>query len=176
MRVSRPTNSSLLCALALAVVAAACGDRPADKKPDVTSADVIAGAAESYDEFVSAEGKFAVDFPAVWKGNYTGVPHADTTYGSHFILDFRFKPDAAAKLRPQTLLVIRIFTPAAWAKQSARPGPPIGVKVQARGNDVYVVSLAGSNPYPTGSPAATLFDKMMLAVVQAPVPLRVTPR
>ena len=176
MRVSRPTNSSLLCALALGFAVAACGDRPADKKPDVTSADVIAGTAQSFDEFVSPEGKFAVAFPAVWKGNYTGVPHADTAFGSHFILEFRFKPDAATKLPPQTLLAIRIFTPAAWAKASARPGQTIGVKVQARGNDVYVLSLAGSNPYPTGSPSAALFDKMMLAVMQDPVPLRVTPR
>jgi hypothetical protein len=174
MRVLRPTN--LLCALALGVVAAACGDRPADKKPDVTSADVIAGTAQSYDEFVSPEGKFAVSFPAVWKGNYTAVPHADTAYGSHFILEFRFKPDPAAKLPPQTLLAIRVFTPAAWAKASARPGQSIGVKVQARDNDVYVLSLAGSNPYPTGSPSATLFDKMMLAVMQDSAPLRVTPR
>jgi hypothetical protein len=125
---------------------------------------------------VSPEGKFAVAFPGVWKGNYTGVPHADTAFGSHFILEFRFKPDPATKLPPQTLLAIRIFTPAAWAKASAKPGQTIGVKVQSRGNDVYVLSLAGSNPYPTGSPSAALFDKMMLSVMQDPVPLRVTPR
>ena len=165
-----------MCTLSLALAAAACGERPGAKQPDVTPADVVAGAAQSLDHFVSPEGKFAVDFPAVWAGNYTGTPHADTTYGSHFILDFRFKPDPAWKVAPQTLLVIRIFTPDAWAKASARPGSPIGVKIQQRGNDVYVLSLAGSNPYKTGSDAAALFDKMMLAVMQDPVPLRVTPR
>ncbi|MGH7655736.1 MAG: hypothetical protein ACREN6_13840 [Gemmatimonadaceae bacterium] len=142
----------------------------------MTAADVVAGSAQSFDHFVSPEGKFAVDFPPVWAGNYTGTPHADTTYGSHFILDFRFKPDPESKLKPSTLLVIRIFTPAAWAKATARAGPTIGVKIQQRGNDVYVLSLAGSNPYPTGTPSAALFDKMMLSVMNDAVPLRVTPR
>ena len=173
---TRPTNRSLLCALALALAVSACGDRPGARKPDVTPADVVAGSAQTFDHFVSPEGKFAVDFPPVWAGNYTGAPRADTTYGSHFILEFRFKPDPAWKLKPATLLAIRVFTPAAWAKAAARPGSAIGVKIQERGNDVYVLSLAGSNPYPTGSPAAALFDKMMLAVMQDPVPLRVTPR
>ncbi len=173
---TRLTNSSFLCALALALAAAACGERPGDKKPDVTPADVVAGTAQTFDHFVSPEGKFAVDFPPVWAGHYTGTPHADTTYGSHFILDFRFKPDAGSKLDPRTLLAIRVFTPAAWAKTSAQPGPAIGVKIQEHGNSVYVLSLAGSNPYKTGTAPAELFDKMMLAVMNDPVPLRVTPR
>ena len=150
--------------LALAFALTACGDRPVTKKGDITPADVIAGAAESLDHFESAEGKFGVDFPAVWKGNYTGTPHADTTFGSRFYLDLRFKPDPSMKVQPRTLLVIRIFTPDAWAKAAARPGPPIGIKLTDRGNDVYVVSLATGNPYQTGTPAADLFDKMMLAV------------
>jgi hypothetical protein len=173
---TRPNNSILLCAFALVIGAAACGERPGDKKPDVTPADVVAGSAQTFDRFVSPEGKFAVDFPPVWAGHYTGTPHADTTYGSHFIEDFRFKPEPGEKIGPQTLLAVRIFTPAAWARVSARPGPAVGVKIQQRGNDVYVLSLAGSNPYKTGSEAAGLFDKMMLAVMQDPVPLRVTPR
>ena len=171
----RPTHSSLR-ALALALAVCACGDRPGARQPDVTPADVIAGSAQAFDHFVSPEGRFAVDFPPEWAGHYTGTPHADTQFGSHFIVDFRFKPDPAWKVEPQTLLVIRIFTPAAWARISARPGPAIGAKIQQRGNDVYVLSLAGSNPYPTGSPAAALFDKMMLAVVNDRVPLRLTPR
>ncbi|MFI5233596.1 MAG: hypothetical protein ACHQSE_13905 [Gemmatimonadales bacterium] len=176
MLLTRPTNRSLVCAIALALAASACGERPGAKKPDVTPADVVAGSAQSFDHFVSPEGKFAVDFPPVWAGNYTGTPHADTTYGSHFILEFRFKPNPAWKVQPQTLLAIRTFTSAAWAKTSARPGPAIGVKIQEHGNDVYVLSLAGSNPYKVGTDAAALFDKMMLAVMQDPVPLRVTPR
>jgi hypothetical protein len=176
MGVVRPMKSSLLCALALALASTACGERPVTKKGDITPADVIAGSAQSLDHFESAEGKFAVDFPPAWKGNYTGVAHADTTYGSRFIVDFRFKPDPSWKVDPRTLLAIRIFTPDAWAKAFARPGPAIGVKLKERGNDVFVLSLAGSNPYKTGTPAATLFDQMMLAVINDAVPLRLTPR
>jgi hypothetical protein len=163
--------------LAFALAAAACGERPATKKGDITPADVIAGAAVSLDHFESAEGKFGVDFPAVWKGNYIGVPHADTAYGSHFIVDFRFKPDPAWKVDPRTLLAIRIFTPDAWAKVTAdTTRPAIGVKLKERGSDVYVLSLAGGNPYKPGTPAAALFDQMMLAVMNDAVPLRVSPR
>lgn len=172
----RLTRISLSCMLALAVAATACGERPAAKKGDVTSADVIAGSAQSFDHYASAEGKFAIDFPPVWQGNYVAIPHADTTQGSHFLLEFRLKPDPAWKVQPKTLLVIRVFTPKAWAKLAAQPGPPIGVKLQERGDDVYVLSLAGSNPYDAGTDAAKLFDKMMLAVIQDPTPLRLTPR
>ena len=172
----RLTNRSLMCALALSLATAACGDRPGAKTPDVTPADVVAGAAQTFDHYVSTEGKFAVDFPPVWAGHYAGAEHANSEFGAHFIVDFRFKPDSAWKVEPKTLLTIRVFTPAAWARASSRPGSPIGVKIQQQGNNVYVLSLAGSNPYKTGSEAAALFDKMMLAVVNDPVPLRVTPR
>ena len=176
MRVVRPTKTPLMCALALVLASTACGERPVTKKGDITPADVIAGAAVSLDHFESAEGKFAVDFPAVWKGNYTGVPHPDTTFGSRFILDFRFKPDPAWKVEPNTLLAIRIFTSDAWTKIAANKNQMVGVMLKERGNDVFVLSLAGSNPYKPKTPAAKLFDEMMLAVINDAVPLRVTPR
>ena len=162
--------------LAIAFAATACGERPAIKKNDVTAADVIAGAAVSLDHYESAEGRFGVDFPPQWKGNYIGVAHADTTYGSRFIVDFRFKPDPSLKVEPRTLLAIRIMSPEAWAKDSAKAGPPIGVKLKQRGNDVFVLSLASENPYKPNTPAAALFDQMMLAVMNDAVPLRLTPR
>ncbi|HEX7546375.1 MAG TPA: hypothetical protein VF368_06585, partial [Gemmatimonadaceae bacterium] len=86
MRAARPVASPLLCSLAFAIALTACGERPAAKKSDVTVADVIAGVAQSFDHFESPEGKFAVDFPPVWKNNYTHLAHADTAYGSHFIV------------------------------------------------------------------------------------------
>jgi hypothetical protein len=174
MGVVRPTKSSLLCALAFALACPACGERPAAKKTDVTAADVIAGAAKSSDHFESAEGKFGIDFPPEWKGNYIGVPHSDTTFGSRAIVDFRFKPDPSMKVQSQTLLVVRIFTPDAWTKAQTRTGPPIGIKIAEHASDVFIVSLAAANPYKTGTPEAQLFDKMMLAVFNtAP---RLTPR
>jgi hypothetical protein len=165
-----------LCALTLVLVTTACGERPASKKGDVTSADVIAGAAQSFDHYESAEGKVGVDFPPVWKGNYIVVPRADTTFGSRMIIEFRFKPDPSWKVEPRTLLAIRIFSQAAWAKATARPGPAIGVKIKEHGDDVFVLSLAGTNPYKPNTPAANLFDQMMLSVANAGVPLRLSPR
>ena len=176
MGVVRPMKASLLCALVLVVASSGCGERPANRKSDVTPADVIAGAAQALDHFESPEGKFAVDFPPVWKGNYTGVAHADTTHGARFVLDLRFKPDPSWNVEPRTLMVIWIFSPEAWTRAAARPGPAIGVKLKERGNDMYVLSVAGSNPYKPGTPAATLYERMMLAVMNDPVPLRVTPR
>ncbi len=175
MGVARPIGRFFPGAFALALACVACGERPVTKKGDVTPADVIAGAAQSLDHFDSPEGKFAVDFPPVWKGNYTGVPHADTTYGSRFIVDFRFKPDPAWKVEPRTLLAVRIFTAAAWAKVAANKSQSVGMKLKERGDDVFVLSLATANPYKPGTPAATLFDQMMLAVINDPVPLRITP-
>jgi hypothetical protein len=122
------TKTPILLALAFAVTA--CGERPVTKKSDVTPADVIAGAAVSLDHYESAEGRFGFDFPPQRKGNYIGVAHTDTTFGSRFIVEFRFKPDPALKVDPRTLLAIRIFSPDAWAKIAARPGPPIGLKLK----------------------------------------------
>jgi hypothetical protein len=176
MGVVRQTKTSLAIALTLTCLSLACGDRSAARTGGVTGADVIAGTVKSLDHFESAEGKFAVDFPPEWKDHYVGVPHADTTAGSRFIVDFRFKPDPAWKVDPRTLMAVRIFTPAAWAKASADTVHRIGVKLKQRGNDVFVLSLATSNPYKPGTPAALLFDQMMLAVIRDAVPLRLTPR
>jgi len=176
MGVARPTTNTLLCALALLLTA--CGERPAAKKGDVTAADVIAGAAQSFDHFDSAEGKFTIDFPSAWKEAYVAAPHADTAFGSRYTVEFKFKPDPAWKVEPRTLLVIRIFSTDAWAKATARPGPAIGNKLKEHGSDVFVLSVAGGNPYKPGTPAAALFDQMMLSVVQPSdrVALRLTPR
>jgi hypothetical protein len=174
MGVVGSTKGSLFYAVALALTAIACGERPVPKKEDITAADVVAGAVQVLDHFVSSEGKFAVDFPPVWKGNYFAVAHPDTAFGSRFTVDFRFKPDPSWKLEPRTLLVVRIFTPAAWAKIAADKHQSVGFKLAERGDDVFVLSVAGSNPYKAATPAATLFERMMLSAIN-PIRLRVTP-
>ncbi len=172
----RHTKTSVGLAVMLGFAALACGERPASKKPDVTAADVISGSVQAFDHYESAEGKFGLDFPPVWKDHYTALAHSDTAFGSRGIIEFRFKGDPAWKVEPKTLLAIRIFTPAAWAKVMTNPKQTVGVKLKERGNDVFVLSLAGSNPYPTGSPPAALFDQMMIAAMHDINPARLTLR
>jgi hypothetical protein len=174
MGVARLTKGSIFCSLALVLTTVGCGERPVPKKGDVTAADVVAGAVQVSDHFESPEGKFAVDFPPTWKGNYIAVAHPDTAFGSRLTVDFRFKPDPSWKLEPRTLLVVRIFTPAAWAKIAVDKHQSVGFKLAERGDDVFVLSVAGSNPYKAGTPAAMLFEKMMLSAIN-PIRLRVTP-
>jgi hypothetical protein len=179
----RQTKAPRVLALVLASSLLACGERPAVANknaavtpPAVTPAAVTPVAAQPFDHFESAEGKFAIDFPAVWKGHYTAVPHADTTAGSHYIVEFRFKPDPGSNVEPRTLMAIRIFTAAAWARVAAMKGQSVGILLKKRGDDAYVFAVAGSNPYNPEIPAATLFEQMVLSVTRDSVPLRLTPR
>jgi hypothetical protein len=167
---------SLAFVAVLGLTALGCGERPATKKGDITPADVIAGSAQALDHYESSEGKFGVDFPPVWKGHYDAVAHSDTAFGSHGIVEFKFKPAAGSKVEPKTLLAIRFFTPDKWNKVMQDPKQNIGVQLKQRGNDVFVLSLAGANPYAKGTPEADLFDQMMLSVMNDAVPLRLTPR
>ena len=166
-----------MCSLAFALALTACGERPAAKKSDVTVADVIAGVAQSFDHFESPEGKFAVDFPPVWKNNYTNVAHADTAYGSHFIVDFRCKPDPTWNVEPRTVLAIRIFSKDAWAKIAANKTQTDRREAQGtrrrrvRALDRRLESVPGRARRPRRSSS-----QMMLAVIKDSVPLRVTPR
>jgi hypothetical protein len=126
--------------------------------------------------FESPGGKFIVDFPGTWRGSYSAVEHADTTNGSKFAVEFIFQPDAAWKADPHTLMVVRIFSKSAWDALAARPGGPGSVKIAARGDEVFALSLPPSNPYKPGTPEAARFDQLVLAVVRDSVPLRLTPK
>ncbi|HLA91079.1 MAG TPA: hypothetical protein VJL28_11685 [Gemmatimonadaceae bacterium] len=156
-------------------VGIACSDRPAPRG-DAPSAGVAGGSAAAFEHFESTAGKFAMEFPASWRGSYTASEKNDTTAGARFAVEFRFKPDPAWKVEPRTLLVLRIFPKPVWERIAARPGPPIAAKVAERGDDVFAVSFPSSNPYKPGTAAAARFDELVLAVMQPKEPLRFTPR
>ena len=166
-----------LCAAALAgaVLCSACSDRPV-KKSDVTAADVVAGRVKTFEHFEYPNGKFAIDFPETWRGGYTVVAHSDTTGGSRMAVEFIFKPDPAWKAEPRPLIVVRIFTRAAWEKLDARPGQGVAAKLAAKGDDVFAFSVAPANPYVAGTPANARFEEMMQSFLQDPSGLRLTPR
>lgn len=153
----------------------ACSDRSAPKS-DVTPADVVAGRVKTFEHFESPNGKFAIDFPETWRGAYSAAARPDTTGGARMAVEFSFKPDPAWKVEPHALIVVRIFTKAAWERVAARPGPAIAARLAARGDDVFALSLAPSNPYKPGTPAAARFEELMQSFLQDPEGLRLTPR
>jgi hypothetical protein len=161
--------------VALAAASFACSDRPSQKS-EVTPADVVAGSVKTYEHFESPNGKFAIDFPETWRGAYSAIARNDTTGGARMVVEFVFKPDAAWKVEPRSLIVVRIFTKAAWERAAARPGPPIAAKLATKGDDVFALSLAPSNPYKTGTPASARFEELMQSFLQDPAGLRLTPR
>ena len=133
------------------------------------------GDAATTEHFESTTGKFAIDFPGTWRGGYRTVERTDTVAGSRLAVEFVFKPDAAWKIEPRPLLVVRIFSKDAWEKVVGRPGPPIALKVAENGDDVFAYSIPGGNPYKRGTAAAARFDELVLAVA-SPGALKLTPR
>lgn len=156
-------------------VSLACsgGDRPAQT---TTAADVIAGQAEVFEHFESKGAGFVVDLPPVWRGNYSVLEGPDTSAGSHFRVQFVFRPDPAWKVEPKALIVVRVFTKSAWDRVLARPGQAIAAKVAERGDQVFALSLPDANPYKPGTPEAKRYDDLVLSVVQDRTGLRLTPR
>lgn len=163
------------CVLAGVALSAACSDRP-EPKSAVMPEDVVAGRVKTFEHFVSADEKFTIDFPETWRGAYTAVPRNDTTGGARRAIEFAFKPDASWKVEPRTLIVVRIFTKAAWDRLDARRGQTVAAKVAARGDDVFALSLPPKNPYKAGTPAAARFDQLMLSILQDSAGLRLTAR
>jgi len=151
----------------------ACGGE--SKTPAKTPADQIAQQSGPVEHFESTRGKFSMDFPALWKGNYHTVERADTTGGARMTVEFVFTGEPAWKAQEKTLFVVRVFTQAAWGKLAAKTGAPLAEKVAELGDNVYALSFAPSNPYKKDSPEAARFDQMMLAVVNGPPAVKLEP-
>jgi hypothetical protein len=161
-------TASIVCSLGLF----ACGGDSGKTEAAPANA---AATATTPEHFESSGGKFAIDFPPTWRSGYRTTEHTDTVGGSRFVTEFVFKPDAAWKVEPRPLLVVRIFSKAAWEKVAARPGPAMALKLAERDDDVFAYSVPSSNPYRPGTPAAARFDELVLAVA-APGSLKLTPR
>jgi hypothetical protein len=172
MRTSRFAATVLVLALAACNKGSDTRTRPGEATP----ADVIAGTVTAFEHFESASGHFAMELPSEWRGNFTVSEHADSVAGSHYVVEFIYRPLPGSKERPRTLLAVRLFATGAWDKLVLLPDTPPAAKVAAKGNVVYAVSLPAGNPYPKGSPDAAQFDKMVLGVAQDPGGFRLTPR
>jgi hypothetical protein len=154
--------------VAAVLVLAAC-NRGKEAAPS-TAADALADAAAAktlpVERYVSPTEKFEVTMPGTWTGHYRAMEKKDTTAGARLAVDFKLQPDSGSKAPALTAIVIRLFPKKTWDALTAKGGPAIGVKIGERGDDVFVLSLPASNPYPAGSPEAPVYDRMIISIAQ----------
>lgn len=165
--------------LSLALGALACGSSKEKPEPP-NAADALAkvSAAKSMpvEKYVSATAGFDLTLPGIWTGHYRAEEKRDTTAGARLGVEFKFKPDSGSTAPSLSLIVVRIFPRKAWDALNA-PGPSqIGQKIGEKGDDVFVLSLAGSNPYPGGTKEAEKFDELMISIAQGGQQLHLTAR
>ena len=139
-------------------------------------AEVAAAKSLPPETYTSTTAGFDLQLPGVWKGRYRAGERRDTTAGARLAVDFTFIPDSGSKASSLTLMTIRIFSKAAWAAASKRPGAPLGSKLAESAKDVYVISLPASNPYAAGTKEAPEFDKLIISIAQGGQQVHLTVR
>lgn len=162
--------------LLLTLIAGACSQGDAAKTPARTAADQIAASSGPAEHFESARAPFTMQFPSFWKGSYRAVERGDTTAGARMTVEFVFTPRPGDGEAEHTLFLVRIFPSKAWALVKARPGPPMAIEAGSRGDEVFGLSFATSNPYKAGTPVAAKFDSLMMSVMTGPPGVRLTPK
>ena len=153
---------------------AACSNGTDTKSMPKNAATQIVQPSGAREQFESARGQFAMEFPGYWKGQYRAVERNDSTAGARMTVEFVFTPPAGSGEKESTLFLVRVFSSKAWSQLKGRPGPPIAVEAGSRGDDVYGLSFAGKNPYPAGTAIAAKFDSLMLSVVNGPPTVRLS--
>lgn len=128
------------------------------------------------EKYVSTTAGFDLDLPGVWRGRYRAEEKSDITAGVRLRVDFKFVPDSGSKAPSFTLMTVRIFSKAAWEAAKKKPGEPIGSPLGETAKDVFVLSLASSNPYPTASAEAPVFDQLMISLSAGGQQVHLTPR
>ena len=129
-------------------------------------AEVAAAKTLPAETYTSTTAGFDLQLPGVWKGRYLAGERIDTTGGARLTVEFKFVPDSGSKAPSLTLMTVRIFSKAAWAAASKRPGAPIGSKLAESAKDVYIIALPASNPYAAGTKEAPEFDKLIISIAQ----------
>ena len=165
------TSARALAAALLLGLLAACGEPSA--APGKTQPPAPTGPPEQYE---STRGGFLLTLPAAFRGNYRVKESVDSVLGAKFAAEIVFPADAAGKVPPRTLLVIRVFTKAAWEKLSAQKGFSGAVKRAERGGDVFTLSMISSNPYNLATEASRTVERMMLAATAGGLHVDITPR
>jgi hypothetical protein len=165
----------LLAAVLLACGKAADSNQPQPMSAEAALADAAGAKALPREHFVSATGGFDLDLPGVWTGRYRTEEMKDTTTHARLAVVFRYLPDSGSKAPSHPLITLRIFGRAEWTAATLPGSPSIGSVLAERGNDVFVLSLPRDNPYPSGSPEATEFDRLIISLAQGGKQVDLTP-
>lgn len=148
------------CIALLAPVILGCG-RGSDSAPQSVADSATTAVAGS--RFEAPDGSYVLELPTRWTGHYRvdSLSTAELGRARRGALVFSYLPSDST-IRPQVLAVVATYDSAAWVAVRAEGGPPPGDSVIARAGRVYVVGLPQSNPFPTGSADAVLFELLQL--------------
>jgi len=137
----------------LTVLASCGGEKP---RPTVTTDSTSGGV-----------GSYALALPERWKGHFRVDSLSTEERGTALpgAVVFNYLP-ADTTIRPQALLVVAVYDSAAWQAVRKEAGPPPGDSVAAKRGKVFVVGLPQSNPFPPGSPDATVFQLLELKAAE----------
>jgi len=108
--------------------------------------------------------------PAAWHDRYDvdarsgPIAAALWPYASHAFA-FTYKPIEPDEPQP-TLLTILVYRRESWNAIAREAERPQGMPVAEQADDVYIASVADSNPFPGGSRDAERFDAMRLSLDQ----------
>lgn len=163
--------------LLVAAAVLACGgsgDASPPRTADQALADAASAKALPPERYVSPTAGFDLTLPGSWTGRYRAVERKDTTAGARLAVEFRYLPDSGSRAPSHTLVTIRVFSKAAWARAST-PTNPIGAPLGERGDDVFVLSLPHENPYPASSREAPMYDRLIISLSQGGRQVQLTP-
>jgi hypothetical protein len=160
---------TILLLLAAVLPVLACG--PAEQKAAAVGVAAVPAAELPPFQQEIASIKAEVTLPGVWRHGYRMIDRADTTYGGHRAVEFHYTADSAAGVPPRLLLVIRVYTKAAWYKVRDSQDK-IAKVLTEHGGDIYTYSIVTESPYPVGTPSTIRVDQMMMALIAETSPFK----
>jgi hypothetical protein len=113
---------------------------------------------------------FTLALPPAWHDSYDvdarsgPIAAARWPYASHAVA-FTYKPIEPDQPQP-TLLTILVYRREDWNSIAAESGQPHAIPVAEQADDVYIASVADSNPFASGSRDADHFNAMRLTIDQ----------
>lgn len=166
------TNSRLAILTLLAVITPLAGCDTAEKAPNTGTVAASAPLLPPFQQEI-ASAKAEVTLPGVWKYGYRLVDKVDTTNGAYRAFEFHYTEAGNSRVPSRLLLVIRAYKKPAWEKIHLTQDT-VARELVTHGDDVYVFSIIGTNPYPLNSPSSLRVDQMMLALTAEGSPFRMT--